>query len=178
MTKFPRLASIILLASAVSAHAQTVVLSDGFTFNGGTPCSAITTWNGNPNAYPGDMGAICLAQGDAEGGGGSYLDVPWQFGFLNNGYLAGCDPIAWGSKTFTIGNGTHVGDAYTMAGTTACPYYTGEYGGASDNLAVGFSVTASYVVGTKCNYYRGRCIPYFVNVLQGGSGTVVETSTP
>lgn len=158
-----------------SAHAQAVVLSDHFTFNGGTPCSSITSWNGDPNAFPEDRGSICLGQGDPYGGYGSSIDVPFQLGFLNNGYLAGCNPLAWGPKTFTIGNGTHNGDAFTVAGSTTCPYYTGEYGGASDYLLAGFSVVAHYTVVQHRSCYRGHCITYFSNVLQGGTGIVEET---
>jgi hypothetical protein len=165
----------LIVPSAPSANAQTVVLYDNFTFNGTTPCSSITSWNGDTDAYPEDMGGICLNQGDSYGGYGSFLDVPFQLGFLNNGYLAGCNPLAWSPKRFTIGNGTHNGDAFTVAGSTTCPYYTGEYGGASDNLLVGFNVVASYTVLQHRSCYRGRCITYFTNVLQGGTGTVEET---
>ena len=165
----------LFVVSAPTAKAQTVLLSDNFTFNGTTPCSSITSWNGNQNAYPEDMGSICLTQGDSYGGYGSFLDAPFQLGFLNNGYLAGCDPLAWGPKVFTIGNGTHNGDAFTVTGSTTCPYYTGEYGGASDNELVGFKVVANYTVVQHRSCYRGRCITYFTNVLQGGNGTVEET---
>ncbi len=165
----------LLVLSTPSAKAQTVVLSDNFTFNGTTPCSSITSWNGDPNAYPEDRGSICLNQGDSYGGFGSFLDVPFQLGFLNNGYLAGCNPLAWGPKTFTIGDGTHNGDAFKVAGSTTCPYYTGEYGGASNNLLVGFNVVASYTVVQHRSCNRGRCITYFTNVLQGGMGTVEQT---
>jgi hypothetical protein len=96
----------LLAESAPSARAQTVVLSDDFTFSGTSPCSSVTSWNGDPNAYPYEMGSICLNQGDSYGGYGSFLDVPFQLGFLNNGYLAGCNPLSWGPKAFTIGDGT------------------------------------------------------------------------
>ena len=165
----------LLGLSASTANAQTIVLYDSFTFNGTTPCSSITSWNGDPNAYPEDKGGICLGQGDSYGGYGSSIDVPFQLGFLNNGYLAGCNPLAWSSKTFTIGDGTHNGDAFTVAGSTTCPYYTGEYGGASDHLLAGFSVVASYTVVQHRSCYRGRCVTYFTNVLQGGTGIVEET---
>jgi hypothetical protein len=165
---------VALTLSAVSAKAQTIVLSDNFTFNGTTPCSSITSWNGSSTIYPEDMGSICLNQGDLYGGYGSFLDVPSELGFLNNGYLAGCDPLAWGQKTFTLGDGTHNGDGFTVAGSTACPYYTGEYGGSTSNLSVGFSVVASYTVMQHRSCYRGRCITYFTNVLEGGTGTVTE----
>jgi hypothetical protein len=168
------MAVVVLLLAGITSKAQTTVLSDNFTFNGTTPCSNITQWNGVPNAYP-DMGSICLNQGDEYGGYGSFLDVPFELGFLNNGYLAGCDPLVWDPKTFTIGDGTHNGDAFTVAGKTTCPYYTGEYGGSSNTLSVGFSAVASYTVVQHRSCYRGSCITYFTSVLTGGTGTVKET---
>ena len=168
--------AVLLSFVAASAKAQTIVLSDNFTFNGTTPCSSITSWNGDPNAYPQDMGGICLSQGDPSGGYGSYLDVPWQLGFLNNGYLAGCNPLAWGQKTFIIGDGTHNGDVFKVPGSTTCPYYTGEYGGYSNNLLVGFGVVAKYTVVQQRSCSRYRCFTYLANVLQGGTGTVTETT--
>lgn len=170
-----------LLAAALAAAiwfpiaAKAQAPPANFTFGPGAPCSAITSWNGVADAYPQDMGAICLNQGDLYGGYGSYIDVPWQLGFLNNGYLAGCDQIAWQPKVFTIGDGTHAGDAFTVAGSTTCPYYTGEYGGVSDNLLDGFSVVASYTVVQRKTCGRYGCHTYLSNVLTGGTGTVTET---
>jgi hypothetical protein len=161
---------------AVGAKGQAVPSSDDFTFGPGTPCSSITTWNGVSSAYPQDMGAICLFQGDENGGYGSFLDVPFQLGFLNNGYLAGCDPLTWQPKVFTLGDGTHNGDTFTVAGATTCPYYTGEYGTYEDsnNRLDGFSVVASYTVVARRSCGRFGCHTYLSNVLTGGTGVVSE----
>jgi hypothetical protein len=140
------------------------------------PCSSITSWNGDPNAYPNDMGAICLHQGDPLGGYGSYLDAPFQLGFLNNGYLAGCNPLSWQPEVFTIGDGTHAGDAFTVAGSTTCPYYVCEYGCATSDDLVGWNVVASYTVVQRKSCTRFRCTFYLTSVLTGGTGTVDETA--
>jgi hypothetical protein len=169
---------VALMLFAVSAKAQTVVLSDTFTFNS---ASQITSWNGsdplNP-PYPGEMGAVSLNTSFG-GGYGSAIDVPFQVGdFLNNGYLSPCNPIAFGPKTWTIGNGTHSGDTFNVSGGTTCPYFTGEYGtyDNSNNRLDGFSVTASYVrtVHTACRY--GRCTTYYTDTLEGGTGTVTDST--
>jgi hypothetical protein len=151
----------LLVSGATSAKAQTVVLSATFTFGSTIPCSDITSWNGNSAAYPEDMGAICLSQGDPYGGYGSYLDVPFQLGFLNDGYLAGCNPLAWGQKTFTSGDGTHNGDTFTWPANTTCPYYTTPSG-----LSVGFSIVGSFTVVQHKSCRYGRCVTWFSNVLQ------------
>jgi hypothetical protein len=173
-----------LLFVAVAAQAQTPPPPAEFTFagtpplpNGTTPaCSAITSWNGDSTIYPEDRGAICLYQGSPSGGYGAYLSVPWQLGFLNNGFLEGCDPLKWDSKVFTIGNGTHAGDAFTVAGSTTCPYYVCEYGCATSDYLVGWSVVASYTVIQRKSCNLGRCVTYLTNVLTGGTGTVEETA--
>jgi|HubBroStandDraft_6_1064221.scaffolds.fasta_scaffold00134_8 hypothetical protein len=171
-----RLAVLAVLMCAVGAQGQAVPSSDTFTFGAGAQCSSITTWNGVSGAYPQDMGAICLFQGDENGGYGSFLDVPWQLGFLNNGYLAGCDPLTWQPKVFTLGDGTHNGDTFTVAGATTCPYYTGEYGTYEDsnNRLDGFSVVASYTVVARRSCGRFGCHTYLSNVLTGGTGVVSE----
>lgn len=172
------LAVIVMLSLfAVQVRAQTVVLSDTFAFDNN---SQITSWNGSDPAnplYPGEMGAVSLTSSFG-GGYGSAIDVPWQFGFLNNGYLSPCNPIVFGPKTWTAGNGTHSGDVYNVSGSTTCPYFTGEYGNDynSENRLDGFSVTATYVhtVHTSCS--RGRCVNYFIDTLQGGTGTVTDST--
>jgi len=173
------LAVIVLLFGAsllVKAQSGTVALSAGFTFNA---ASQITTWNGSDPANPpyADMGAVSL--NTAFGGGwGSSIDVPFELGFLNNGYLADCNPIVWGQKAYTVGDGTHTGDQFIVPGDTTCPYYTGEYGTYenSNNLLVGWGVIASYSVTkhTTCRY--GRCTTYYTYALLGGTGTVSETT--
>src|ERR1700739_939331 len=173
------LAAAVLMLSfvPVSTKAQTVSFSDTFAFNNN---SQITSWNGSDPSnppYPSEMGAVSL-NSSFGGGYGSAIDVPWQFGFLNNGYLSPCNPIAFGSKVWTKGDGTHTGDAFSVSGSTTCPYFTGEYGSYdnSNNRLEGFSVTASYVrtVHTVCRY--GKCTTYYVDGLQGGSGTVTDST--
>jgi hypothetical protein len=172
------LAAAVLMLSFVtaSAKAQTVVLSGAFVFNSN---SQITSWNGSDPAtppYPNEMGAVSLYSSFG-GGYGSAIDVPSQLGFLNNGYLSPCNPISFGPKTWISGSGTQSGDKYTVSGSTTCPYFTGEYGNYdnSNNLLAGFSIMATYVhTGhTSCRY--GRCVTYYIDVLQGGTGTVTET---
>src|ERR1700675_1067051 len=177
------LASAVWIPLFPVVQAQQLPPSADFVFAGdpltpaGTiqPCSGITAWNGDTQAYAQDMGSICLHQGDLYGGSGSYLDVPWQLGFLNNGYLAGCNALTWDARIFSIGDGTHPGDAFTQAGSTTCPYYTGEYGGDSDNILVSWSVVASYTVVQRRSCSRYRCTTYLTNVLLGGTGTVQES---
>ena len=177
MKKVIALAVLALSLLAVSAKAQAVPASDTFTFNSS---SQITSWNGSDPAnppYPYEMGAVSLTSSFG-GGYGSAIDVPFQFGFLNNGYLSPCNPIAFGPKTWIVGNGTHSGDVYSVSGSTTCPYFTGEYGNYdnSNNLLDGFSVVATYVhTGhTSCRY--GRCITYYIDVLRDGTGTITETT--
>jgi len=160
---------------ATGTKAQAVPASDSFTFAGGGPCSSITSLN-DSTSYAPNQGSICLFRGDEAGGYGSFLDVPWQLGFLNNGYLAGCDPLSWQTRVFTLGDGTHAGDTFTVAGATTCPYYTGEYGTYLDSneRLDGFSVVASYVVVAQRSCSRYGCHTYLSNALTGGTGTVSE----
>jgi hypothetical protein len=169
------LATLALVAAPV--WAGTVVKSDTFTFNAS---SMITSWDGSDPAnppYPDDMGAVSL-QSPFGGGHGSGIEVPWQLGYLNNGYLSPCDPIAWGQATYTIGDGTHTGDAFSVSGSTTCPGFTGEYGSYenSNNRLEGFSVTANYTVVKHTSCYRGRCVSYFASVLAGGTGTITDST--
>jgi hypothetical protein len=169
--------AVLLSFVAVSAKAQTLSFSDAFVFNS---ASQITSWNGSDPAnppYPGEMGYVSLNRSFG-GGYGSAIDVPFQLGFLNNGYLSPCDPIAFGPRKWTIGDGTHSGDTFNVSGSTTCPYFTGEYGtyDNSNNRLDGFSVTASYVrtVHTSCRY--GRCTTYYTDTLQGGTGIVTDST--
>jgi hypothetical protein len=150
------------------------VPSASFTFGPGATCSTITSLNGAPTEQ---SAGICLHQGDPLGGYGSFIDVPFELGFLNEGYLAGCDPIAFGPKVYTLGDGTHAGDKFTVSGSTTCPYYTGEYGAYldSDHRLDGFSVTANYIISTSRVCGRFGCHTYLTTTLTGGTGEVVET---
>ena len=168
----------VLLSFVTVAKAQTVALSNTFVFNN---TSQITSWDGSDPAnppYPSEMGAVSL-NSSFGGGYGSAIDVPFQLGYLNNGYLSPCNPIAFGPKTWTVGNGTHTGDTFTVSGSTTCPYFTGEYGTYenSNNRLDGFSVTATYVrtAHTACRF--GRCTAYYTDTLQGGTGTVTDSTT-
>lgn len=163
----------LLVVGACTLRAQSVTKSATFTFGSPAPCAAITVWNGVPAAYPEDMGTICPNQGDPSGGYGSFLSVPFQLGFLNNGYLAGCNPLTWGQKTFTTGDGTHAGDAFTQPAITSCPYYTGEYG--NPGLSVGWSIVANFTVVKRTYCGRYGCHSFLSNVMTGGTGAVQET---
>jgi hypothetical protein len=170
-------ALLVVGATFVKAQPGDVVRSATFTFNSN---SAITSWNGSDLAnppYPYEMGSVSL-QTAFGGSYGSAIDVPWQLGFLNNGFLNPCDSIVWEAKKWVTGDGTHAGDTFTVSGSTTCPYFTGEYGpdSPSANLLDGFSVTALYVVRQQRTCSRYRCYTYFVNVLQGGAGIVEETT--
>jgi hypothetical protein len=172
---FPILAVLLFVTN--QAKAQTVSLSNTFVFNAN---SQITSWDGSDPAnppYPYEMGAVSLNSSFGSGYG-SAIDVPFQLGYLNNGYLSPCNPIAFGQKVWTIGNGTHTGDTFTVSGSTTCPYFTGEWGTYenSNNRLDGFSVTATYVrtSHTACRY--GRCTTYYTDTLQGGSGTVTDST--
>jgi hypothetical protein len=172
-------ATVVLASlSAIPAAAQDRShggFSDQFTFDG---TGAVVTWNGVANAYYGDMGSVSI-QSQFGGGYGSAIDVPWQLGYLNNGFLSPCDPMVPSAKVWTIGDGTHIGDAFTQHFATTCPYFTGEWGSYnnSTNRLDSFSVDANYV------YVKGpRTCPRFkpcyypiVVTLAGGSGTVTDS---
>lgn len=171
----------LLFAVPLSMSAQTVAKSDTFTFVGGQvrgnppaqqdPCAPIIAWDGVVNAYPMEMGGVC------PNGYFTSLLVPFQLGYLNNGDLDPCDPLVWGPKTFTKGDGTHAGDTYTQSGGTSCPYFTGEYGTYenSNNRLEGWSITANFQVDTYTTYYHNRAILHYFVVLVGGTGVVTDT---
>lgn len=161
----------MLVFGATAAQAQ---LSNNFAFDA---TGAITEWDGVPNAYPEDMGGVKLTP--ITGGYGSGIDVPWQLGYLNNGFLEPCNPITWGAKVWTKGTGSSIGDTFTVHGVTTCPDFTGEYGTGynSNNRLEGFSVDANYKLaqGNRvCPRYR-PCYYQVINALQGGTGTVTDT---
>lgn len=153
----------------VNSSAQTVVKSDTFTFDAN---GAIIAYDGVVNGYPEEMGSVSFVAP-----GGSAIDVPWQLGYLNNGYLSPCDPLVWGPKTYSKGDGTHAGDTYMTFGSTTCPYFTGEYGTYenSNNRLEGFSVQADYIMVQHRSCGRRGCIYYLLPALTGGTGTVTDS---
>jgi len=89
-------------------------------------CSEMTSWNGIPalnpdgtpnidNPFPYNMGDICL---QIYPSAYTDIDVPWQLGFPNNGFLQQCAPTVWGPLVFD-GSG-----AQNIAGSTATQTFT------------------------------------------------------
>lgn len=145
---------VLLLSSIGFAQTQTATFSFGAL--GSDNCSAITAWNGVPNGYPEEMGEICFNLYPNPYSG---MEIPWQLGFPNNGFLENQTPFTWGPMVYT-GSTT-----YTQTGTAA---YTGYGAGVRVNVQANFSVTAH----RTC--YRGVCRTYTVAALNGGDGTVTD----
>lgn len=166
--------AVILLAASAFAQQNFQNQTTNFTFD---KTSAITSYNGSDPAnppYPGDMGAINL---DNQNPG---ISVPWQLGYLNNGYLQPCNSFQWTPKKWIIGDGTHNGDEYQVSMSTACPYFTGEYGTYEDsnNTYDSFSAVATYTTKLvlSCSRYRG-CHYFPQYSLLSGQGTIVQIVT-
>jgi hypothetical protein len=169
------LALFVVGGNAVSVQ-QFVPTSATFSFTAPTHnavCEVITSWNGVPNAYPQDMGAVCF---NGDNGYGSSLFVPSELGFLNNGFLSPCDAIAWDPKNFTLGDGTHSGDLFSVHGSAACPYFVDEYGADVSHFLVSFTVDANYQVVIKTVYSprSHRYVSTLGYALLGGSGEVTQ----
>jgi hypothetical protein len=168
------LALFVLGLSATAVSAQWAPTSATFVFAAPVDksnCETITAWNDSTD----ETGTICLNQADSFGGYGSYINIPYQLGFLNGGDLAGCDPIVWGAKNYTTGDGTHAGDTFTVHGSTTCPYYTDEYGASVSHFLDGFSVDVNYLVVRRppvC--YGRRCFRLLTSVVTGGSGEATQ----
>jgi hypothetical protein len=169
---------VALLVVGGNASAQ-VNFSNNFAFD---DKGTITSWDGVPNAYPGDMGAVSLYTSFG-GTFGSAISVPFRLGYLNNGDLAPCDPVVWGIKTWLVGDGKHNDDTYTIHAETTCPYFTGEWGTVnnSDHRLDGFSVDAIFITVLVCKQDRWhRCLKPVVYlptyVLTGGTGTVTDSA--
>jgi hypothetical protein len=162
---------LLLVASAFASSAQTFSpRTDTFTFDN---TSSIVSWDGSdPNnpPYPYEMGFVDL--GNQPG-----IGIPWQLGYLNNGYLVPCNPLVWGSDTWVVGDGTHNGDTYTRPASTSCPYFTGEYGtsGNSSNILDSFSVVVKYVRTIRRVCSRGGCHNNITDTLVGGTGEAVQS---
>jgi len=177
------LAALVLAAAGARAQNYPVHISDTFSFDGTTAIIAYdgvtpaNPPNGAQAQFPYYMGAVELNNVGISG-----ISVPYDlndsrgYGYLNNGYLQPCDGVAWGAKTWTIGDGTHAGDTYQVSASTTCPYFTGEYGTYenSNNRLDGFNVTATYVRTFVRTCGRYRCTTNPKDTLQGGTGTITE----
>src|SRR5215472_12021457 len=134
--------AILGLASFTAAQDRSQGgFSDTFVFDRN---SQITSWDGSdPSAppYPGDMGAVSLRTSFG-GSYGSAIDAPFQLGYLNNGFLAPCDPLTLGPKVWTIGDGTNIGDTFTQYGATTCPTLL-ENGVLTTTATIGWTASAS-----------------------------------
>jgi hypothetical protein len=123
-------------------------------------CASITAWNGDPNAYPYEMGDICF---NFYPNGFSSIDAPFQLGFPNNGFLQECGPTTWGPQVFTQGNATTDGSIFTQTVT-----FSGCYDGGNTTV----NATVNFVVHSKVSCGHGRCHTYYFNYVTGGSGTI------
>lgn len=171
MRKHPRVrirAIVLGLAVMLSlgvAYAAAQSKSDTFTFGSagviGTTqssnCSPITAWDGVVDAYPQDMGEVCFNFYPNPYSG---MDIPFQLGYPNNGFLLDNTPFTWGPQVSTSSN------TYTQAGTAA---YTG-YG-----AGVVVNVNVNVVVTQKLSCGHGICHYFPVDTLTGGTGVVTFT---
>ena len=141
---------------------QAQTKSDTFTFGSagviGTTqssnCSPITAWDNVVDAYPQDMGEVCF---NFYPDGFSGMEIPFQLGYPNNGFLLDNTPFTWGPMVSTSTN------TYTQAGTAA---YTGY--GAGVVVNVNINVVVTYV--RSCGH--GICHYFPVHTLTGGTGGV------
>jgi len=147
------------LCTGTPAHAQTK--SDTFTFGSagviGTTqssnCSSITAWDNVVDAYPQDMGVACFNFYPNPYSG---MEIPWQLGYPNNGFLLDQTPFTWAPMVWTSST------TYTQTGTAA---YTG-YG-----AGVVVTVNTNVVVTYRKYCWRG-CHYFPVYTLTGGTGVV------
>jgi hypothetical protein len=156
--------TITLLAiSALGLSAQSATFTFGPTAqNSSHSCSVITSWNGDPNAFPQDMGSICLALYPYYT---TDIYVPFQLGFPNNGFLTQ-GATYWGTLTWASGCGPNIAGCTATQPFTANQFYDG------GNTTV--VATVSFVVVETTSCYRGRCTHIYHNEVTGGSGTVTN----
>ena len=119
------------------------------------------SWNGT--ACPGgpycqEMGAITFSAQPTR----SDIDIPFQLGFPNDGYLQGCS-IVYGQPQ---GAWIVTGNAFTISGTGGSCY---------DGGNTTFTFTQNYVVTrTFVSCYRGSCLNNIDYQMTGGGGTVTN----
>jgi hypothetical protein len=160
-----KLTKMLLLSAlfAVAALAQNASFTFGPTApNSAHHCSVITSWNGDPNAFPQNMGAICLAFYPY---GTTDIYVPFQLGFPNNGDL-GQGATFWGPLTWASGC------SFNIAGCTATQQFTANQFYDGGNTTVNATVNFVVVETTSCG--RTGCRHFFHNAVTGGSGTVTN----
>ena len=117
-------------------------------------CSPITAWDNVVDAYPQDMGEVCFNFYPNPYSG---MDIPWQLGYPNNGFLLDQTPFTWGPVVWTSSN------TYTQTGTAA---YTGYGAGVVVNVNTNVVVTyQKYCAHGVCHYFP-------VHTLTGGTGVV------
>jgi hypothetical protein len=155
---------LFLLLFGIVSHMAAQTNSATFAYgavNSGN-CSAITEWNGVVDAYPADMGEVCFNFGENPYSG---MEIPWQLGFPNNGYLLENTPFTWAPPVFTNGNATTDGSTYHQAGVAA---YTGYGAGVTVSVTVNFTVH----VHKACRY--SVCRTYLTDTATGGAGMVSQ----
>lgn len=178
MKKF-LLSLILTLVSFTPAFAQTFVSqTDSFNFDKN---GAITSWTLTHSIPipldPSALGSVSFTGAGYQQG----IVVPFQLGYLNNGYLVPCNPITMSAMVWTKGNGKNAGDEGFETGSTACPYFTGEYGtdGNSSKTYDSFSVIADYTVVIVVEHPRFHPpVDVPVPVLTGGTGAIFQVVKP
>lgn len=156
-----KLAILMSLALAsVFAHAQTATFTFGAVLASNGECTEVTSWNGVTDAYPEDMGSICFNLGEYPYSG---MEIPWQLGFPNNGFLLDQTPFTY-SAPFNVVGGLHTnGGTFQETGVAA---YAGYGQGVTVSVLLNFSVT----VTKWCRF--GRCNYLTTYNVTGGSGVV------
>jgi hypothetical protein len=164
--KFMTRALPLLFLLTLASFAQTASYTFGGTLSGyyvlgGHPqslngCVNNTSWNGT--SYPADNGEFCINYEPTVSG----ITIPYELGFPNNGYLLQSCTMTFGSPVYTSGNGTQVGDTFSISGSATCNYNVN-----ITSFTQNFVVTS---VVTHCRY--GKCITDVNYSLIGGSGTV------
>ena len=153
-------ALLFCICTATAAQAQT--RSDAFTFGSagviGTTlssnCSPITSWDGVVNAYPQNMGEVCFNYYPNNNSG---MEIPWQLGYPNNGFLLSNTPFTWAPAVWTSST------TYSQAGTAV---YTGYGAGVVVNVTTNIAITyRRYCSRTGCHLFP-------MDTLTGGTGAV------
>lgn len=159
-----KLLTAVLFAASFAA-AQTATFTFGslpspFSTNQ-SRCASMTSWNGIPatdpnNPFPLNMGDICL---DIYPAVYTDIEVPFQLGFPNNGFLQQCSPTVWQPK---VDNG----DGTATQTFTASGCYDGV------NTTITATVNFKSVSQTLCG--RFGCHKFTQWQVVSGSGTVTN----